>query len=291
MNLHSRSIIAVTANVVALILPKTDAALEIIGSGYGRTGTDTTREALTMLGYKTYHMREIIDNQLLSHVEVWKEAAETNCANIDSIKSIFEEGGFTAAVDYPEAMCWEQLSKAYPDAKVLHTQRESTEKWWDSASNTILIVHTKFPVSVFNAIFPFWNAHHAMSNAMWSNMLKRHVKDSDDGWPDVYKEELLARYESNNARVREVVDESRLLVQDHKDGWTKLCTFLGKDVPNVPYPHSNTRAQFRAFFRNLELFVGCAVLVAFVVVVYLTKRVLTVIYKGEGVNKKKAKGE
>eukprot|EP00970_Alexandrium_tamarense_P017346 scaffold9136_cov365-Alexandrium_tamarense.AAC.1 len=117
MNLHSRSIIAVTANVVALILPKTDAALEIIGSGYGRTGTDTTREALTILGYKTYHMREIIDNQLLSHVEVWKEAAETNCANIDSIKSIFEEGGFTAAVDYPEAMCWEQLSKAYPDAK------------------------------------------------------------------------------------------------------------------------------------------------------------------------------
>eukprot|EP00970_Alexandrium_tamarense_P012856 scaffold3101_cov113-Alexandrium_tamarense.AAC.1 len=33
------------------------------------------------------------------------------------------------------------------------------------------------------------------------------------------------------------------------------------------------------------------ILVAFVVVVYLTKRVLTVIYKGEGVNKKKAKGE
>ena len=27
-------------------------------------------------------------------------------------------------------------------------------------------------------------------------------------------------------------------------GWEKICTFLGKDVPDVPYPHSNTPKEF-----------------------------------------------
>jgi hypothetical protein len=44
-------------NVACLLLAVPAKSLEIIGSGYGRTGTDTLREALTDLGYKTYHMK------------------------------------------------------------------------------------------------------------------------------------------------------------------------------------------------------------------------------------------
>jgi hypothetical protein len=48
--------ITIASLVIASFKPAA-AALEIIGSGYGRTGTDTLREALTDLGYKTYHMK------------------------------------------------------------------------------------------------------------------------------------------------------------------------------------------------------------------------------------------
>ena len=38
-------------------------ALDIIGAGYGRTGTDSLRAALTTLGYgPCHHMHEILEN-------------------------------------------------------------------------------------------------------------------------------------------------------------------------------------------------------------------------------------
>ncbi len=36
------------------------ASLEVIGAGYGRTGTSSLREALNLLGYKTYHMQHVM---------------------------------------------------------------------------------------------------------------------------------------------------------------------------------------------------------------------------------------
>jgi hypothetical protein len=38
-------------------------SLDIIGSGFGRTGTMTTRDALSVLGFgPTHHMVEILEN-------------------------------------------------------------------------------------------------------------------------------------------------------------------------------------------------------------------------------------
>ncbi|CAK8681498.1 uncharacterized protein LOC143460952 [Clavelina lepadiformis] len=33
--------------------------------------------------------------------------------------------------------------------------------------------------------------------------------------------------------------KDKLLVYDIKDGWEPLCRFLGKDVPDKPFPHEN----------------------------------------------------
>ena len=59
---------AVLISLLVLACTPTDAALEVIGSGYGRTGTDSLRSALNTLGYKTYHMKEIMGRSLsLAH--------------------------------------------------------------------------------------------------------------------------------------------------------------------------------------------------------------------------------
>jgi hypothetical protein len=69
----------------------------------------------------------------------------------------------------------------------------------------------------------------------------------------------LQSYEANNARVRSVVPDDQLVVQDHAQGWKKLCAFLGKNVPETEYPHSNSCADFKAFFLKLGvLFIGGA---------------------------------
>ena len=36
-----------------------DEQIKVIGAGFGRTGTDSLREALCELGYKCYHMHEL----------------------------------------------------------------------------------------------------------------------------------------------------------------------------------------------------------------------------------------
>jgi len=36
----------------------------------------------------------------------------------------------------------------------------------------------------------------------------------------------------------------RLLVLDVKEGWAPLCTFLGVQAPDKPFPRSNNRVEF-----------------------------------------------
>ena len=39
--------------------------------------------------------------------------------------------------------------------------------------------------------------------------------------------------------VQNVVPKEDLLVWNLKDGWTPLCNFLGKPIPDEPIPHEN----------------------------------------------------
>ncbi|KAH6658707.1 hypothetical protein BKA67DRAFT_635786 [Truncatella angustata] len=48
--------------------------------------------------------------------------------------------------------------------------------------------------------------------------------------------ELLEVY---NCEVIKLVPKERLVVIDIKDGWDPLCKFLGKTVPNEPFPRVN----------------------------------------------------
>lgn len=53
----------------------------------------------------------------------------------------------------------------------------------------------------------------------------------------------VARYEQHNREVLEYFsrrpDDLLVLTVSDGDGWDKLCAFLKKDIPNVPFPHSN----------------------------------------------------
>eukprot|EP00956_Cyclotella_meneghiniana_P016677 scaffold26497_cov61-Cyclotella_meneghiniana.AAC.1 len=232
-----KGIQTITGLLLATLLP-IKAELQVIGSGYGRTGTDTLRESLTALGYKTYHMKEILFGKLHQDVVDWKTIIETNCNDVELLKGIFERGEWTAAV--------------------IHTERTSAEKWYESASNSILIGSTMFPFNIMNKVIPFWIDHRLMVESLWSMIIGKLVRRSDAGWPDVYKKELMTAYDANNVKVREIVPSERLLIQDHSKGWESLATFLGKDVPDIPYPHSNTKKEFIWLFRKYTV-IGVAV--------------------------------
>jgi len=63
------------------------------------------------------------------------------------------------------------------------------------------------------------------------------------GGPKGNEEIFLERFNRHNREVREYFADrpEDLLVMDLAagDGWEKLCPFLGKDVPRIPFPHAN----------------------------------------------------
>ncbi|MEW4488810.1 sulfotransferase family protein [Thalassoglobus sp. JC818] len=84
------------------------------------------------------------------------------------------------------------------------------------------------------------------------------------GCPVGNEETYIQRYEKHNREVlAHFKDRSKdfmTLDLSHGDGWEQLCRFLGKDVPDVEFPHANKAADrerkqsswFR-MFRRLRL--------------------------------------
>jgi hypothetical protein len=56
------------------------------------------------------------------------------------------------------------------------------------------------------------------------------------------------------------VPPGRLLVYSVRDGWDPLCTFLGRPVPDVPFPNINDRRQIWLVFRTLQAITWAALL-------------------------------
>jgi hypothetical protein len=47
------------------------------------------------------------------------------------------------------------------------------------------------------------------------------------------------RFIAHNEEIRSLVPKENLLEFHPKDGWAPLCKFLGQDIPDEPFPHSN----------------------------------------------------
>ena len=114
-------------------------ALDIIGAGFGRTGTKSLKTAIDLLGLgPCYHMTEVKSNA--GHRYRWNEIAFGAEPDWDALFA-----GYHAAVDWPAAHYWRELSEAYPEAKVILTLRDP-EEWFHSFSNTIRPVMNRDPL-------------------------------------------------------------------------------------------------------------------------------------------------
>lgn len=62
---------------------------------------------------------------------------------------------------------------------------------------------------------------------------------------DYSKESFKRLHESWTKSVIATCPKDKLLIFDVKQGWEPLCKFLGKPVPNVPFPNVNDSKQCR----------------------------------------------
>jgi len=195
--------------------------LSVIGAGFGRTGTESMKLALETLGLgPCHHMKEVMADP--EQKALWRAAARGELPDWDRAFA-----GYRSAVDWPAAYFWRQLSAHYPRAKILLTVR-SAESWYESMSNTILKV--------------------LEASTDPDSIGLRLIGEGVFGGRLGDRAHAMAVYEKNNAEVRAAIPRARLLTYHLGDGWAPLCRFLERPVPEIPFPRTNSTAEFKAMF-------------------------------------------
>ncbi|HSG91732.1 MAG TPA: sulfotransferase [Pseudomonadales bacterium] len=201
--------------------------IEVIGAGFGRTGTNSLKLALEQLGFdKCYHMFEVVQHR--EHIPIW--AAAHRGEAIDWA-ALFE--GYRATCDWPSCNLWREQMAAWPDAKVILSTRDP-EGWYKSVMNTI------YPSCVVAAASddPLQRAFGEWTmEIVWNPIFDGRMDD---------KAHVLDALKRHEDAVKAEVPADRLLVFRAADGWGPLCEFLGKPVPEADYPRTNSTEDFNA---------------------------------------------
>ena len=215
--------------------------LDVIGAGFGRTGTTSLKAALERLGFgPCYHMTELFEHP--EHLDVWRAAVRGETVDWEGpLKD------YRSTLDWPGAPFYEDLMEAYPEARVILTVRDP-ERWYESTLNTIYEMNK----TAYSPLFTLMS---------WVVPQVRNVKRAigvvdDLAWREAFggrfehREHAIAVFHEWNEGVKRRVPAEKLLVYDVKEGWGPLCEFLGVETPEgEPFPHLNDTKVFRRRIR------------------------------------------
>jgi len=176
----------------------------IFGIGMHKTATTSLASALRKLGYATGHWESPIwARNIVNELRAWK-------------RSLTLEANY-AVVDFPMAYLFRELDACYKGAKFILTLRDEAS-WLKSAE-----IHWKL-------YYDEW-ADNGFSHEMHRLMYGRDDFDAHT---------MLERYCRHNAEVLDHFKDrpQDLLVMDMSAGagWSELCAFLGRPIPDMPYP-------------------------------------------------------
>lgn len=230
--------------------------LEVIGAGFGRTGTQSLKIALEMLGFgRCHHMVEAFESK--EQADLWMEAVErgnrgsdfpdsdfrdvdalgTDILDIDFWDSLF--AGYRAAVDWPSTWFYRQLAEVYPRAKVILTVRDADD-WYQSIKKTIFNL-----MDLIEGVPDITG-----KSAIGRKIIVDLTFEGRHNDPEFAK----AVYENHIKVVQETIPPERLLVYEVSEGWEPLCAFLEVEVPPEEFPRVNTVKEFnRLYFPRARL--------------------------------------
>eukprot|EP00877_Chromochloris_zofingiensis_P009870 jgi/Chrzof1/5136/Cz15g12220.t1 len=137
-------------------------------------------------------------------------------------------GAYRATVDYPGCGFYQQLMAAYPDAKVILTERDP-EKWYQSVINTIgrrYNMEHKQPwylkkLGLTVKLTKFWNM---LDDLVWSGDWQRKMNDDPEG--------LKKLFVDHNEEVKRTVPADKLLVC-MTAGWKPVNDQIERNINRV----------------------------------------------------------
>ncbi|KAL7334728.1 hypothetical protein PS15p_200315 [Mucor circinelloides] len=220
------------------------APIKVINASLGRTGTSSFCEAMDILGYKCHHMKRLLADPTFETSKPFYEAAlNRDEADWDKVYA-----GYDVTTDFTGAYFWKHLFARYPDAKVILTERPF-EEWFKSMQNTI------YPVIRTNVQLEPDHPRYTFRQLTRRVVLEGYIED-DAKYLD---EDFMRKYYNDHIEeVKRTVPANQLYSLKLGGGWEGLCEFLGKDVPDEPYPNVNSTAQFNEKVRLVKARIATA---------------------------------
>jgi hypothetical protein len=175
---------------------------KVFGIGLNKTGTTSLGKALEILGYQNHTSVDLKSLRNFRNGKLEKVIRKTRSYNN------FE--------DWPWPLMYKELFAVYPKAKFVLTVRKTDEVW-------------------FNSLEKY---------AAWTGPTEHRKLAYGYEMPNENPEYHINFYKTHNQEVRDFFEEkspdSFLEICFEKgDGWEKLCDFLGKEVPEEPFPFLN----------------------------------------------------
>lgn len=216
------------------------------------------KAALEILGLPTWHNVEMSANP--PDIDMWSDALilkfDPELATRKGLKPFgrreFDNllGYWSACTDQPACVFTEELVNAYPEAKVVLVER-NVDAWFKS--------YCAGPIdSTFNPWIPlasYLDSHFMARMCRYTDLFNKYVFGSTIPRATgifnnpASKAQLVANAKGTYLRhvemVKRVTPKERLLVFRLEQGWEPLCQFLGKPVPDVPFPRVNETAAVK----------------------------------------------
>lgn len=196
--------------------------------------------ALDILGIPCYHSMLMYSNNL--DCKMWDEALDAKFfgkgkpfARADWDQLL---GSYSAVADVPSIAFAEDLIEAYPEAKVILVERD-IESWYKSFDNAVIWDSHSWPMYLGAKLDPYFLRPITETHQRWIT-----------GWWNVHskkemQEKSRAKFRDHYAQVRLITPKERLLNYQLGSGWGPLCEFLGKPIPDVPFPRVNEANVFK----------------------------------------------
>ncbi|OTB06452.1 hypothetical protein M426DRAFT_111065 [Hypoxylon sp. CI-4A] len=245
-----------------------------------RTGTHGLYQALKILGFKPYHMAEVLKNGPQA-VQIMTEGMDADLFHNGTPYGRAEFDKWFADYDIIIEMPFFTLHstlKAYPNAKFLLTERDP-EKWAKSYTNTAGKMSSqlqRFPMALFKYFDSF-----VFKMAYMGNRVLNYYTNGYGLTPEGQKY-LVENYKNYIAEVKRLVPPEQLKVCKLEDGfgWDEICPYLGVPVPDAKWPSLNTPEEFhqiagpkfaKAFWKGLVSTTSIAVPLVTAGLFYLKK--------------------
>lgn len=233
-----------------------DDSLAVIGLGLSRTGTTSLQLALTKLELGPSHQGVDLfrsPSRTLAFINVDKcLLAQTWKAGDPELTACLRHlmRGYRSSTDNPINSLPDEIYAAYPQAKYILTVRpDGKDGWWRSITAAVGW-HSRRDFLRYVFRFLVWPVR-------FLRLTDDRVQGSIARWELKYGSYGPHVYDEHNAHVKALIPGESLLVYDVTEGWEPLCRFLGREVPEEPFPQLNEAGAMRTVYFGMMAFGAC----------------------------------